>query len=153
MKLEAPPKVAMSKKGTGDQKAKQSTSGKDNSDPYLVGVAVEGLREALVVQGDGMIIVSGPSHTKVACPSTALSPKKTRKPPPSPMKVNSQGGQVQDASTKVRCKGNKEPLRACRGRESQKFLICNVYGTLLDFILIAECNRAVYTPSAVSPLT
>jgi hypothetical protein len=107
-KLKAPPKatVAKSIKKARDLKAKQSTFGTDNFDPYLVGGAVEGLREASIARGDGMITVCGLSHTKATCPSTAPSLKKTRKPPPSPMKVNSQGGQVQDASSKVRCKGN-----------------------------------------------
>jgi hypothetical protein len=49
-KPEAPPKavVAESRKGAGDHKAKQSTSSTNNSDPYLVGGVVEGLREASV---------------------------------------------------------------------------------------------------------
>jgi hypothetical protein len=95
-KSEALPKaaVAKSKKGAGDQKAKQSTLGMDNSDPYSVGGAVEGLKEASAAQGDGMIVVCGLTYTKAACPSTALSAKKRKKPPPSPMKVNSQGEQI-----------------------------------------------------------
>jgi hypothetical protein len=124
-KLEALPKAAVvkSKEGAGDQKAKQSTSGIDNSDPYLVGGLAGGINSTRKWNDNCFWFLS---HTNATCPSTTLSPKKTRKPPPSPMKVNSQGGQVQDASTKVRCKGNKEPLSACRGRESQKLLICNV---------------------------
>ena len=45
-KLEAPPKAALvkSKKEARNQKAKQSTFGTDNFDPYLVGSAVEGCR-------------------------------------------------------------------------------------------------------------
>jgi hypothetical protein len=68
-KLEAPPKAAIieSRKGAGDQKAKQSTSGIDNSDPYSVGGAMEGLREASTAQEDGTIAVCGPSHTNAAC--------------------------------------------------------------------------------------
>jgi hypothetical protein len=92
-KPEAPPKavVAEFKKGGGNHKAKQSTSNTDNFDPYSVGGAVEGLQEASIARGDGTINVCGLSHTKAACPSTSPSPKKTKKPPPSPMKVNSQG--------------------------------------------------------------
>ena len=70
-----------SKRGARECKAKKSTSGTENFDPYLVGGAVEGLWEAATMHGNGATTVGGPSMAKIASRSSAPSPKETQKPP------------------------------------------------------------------------
>jgi hypothetical protein len=133
----------LSKKGVGEQKAKQHTCKTQDSDPYLVGGVLEGLQEASTGRGDRTTVVIDSSPTMGPPPNATSSPKKGKKPAPSPVMVNSLDVQPEDASTKVRGDGCKEPLSACHVRESRKLVICNVYGTLVDSSLIAERNPIV----------
>ena len=99
--------------------------------PNLVGGAMEGLWEAATTHGDGIAIVGGPCPAKGASKSIAPSPKQTWKPPQSPPKVTTQGIDLEDASTKVRCMYSEEPLSAYQVHERSKLLICIVHGTLI----------------------
>ena len=90
-----------------------------------------------------MTVVYGSSPMTGPPPNATSSLKKGKKLASSPVMVNSQDVQPEDASTKVRGDGCEEPLSACHVRESWKLVICNVHGTLVDSSLAAERNPIV----------
>jgi hypothetical protein len=125
------------RRGAAERMTKPAVGSKDDLNPYSLGGAVECSSNPAVLGGEA--------------PDTRneQSPKKQKRTPTSPTKVNVPSIVLEGGSAQIVGPGIQDDVVAGWKRGGAKLLVLNIHGTLLDCSLIAERNPNADIPSSM----